>query len=559
MFVFPHVLVLCSVLGAFPFPMSCSLHLFVSLCFHSSMLNYSSLCFAHCSRSAVRISACLPRVCLIGEHIDYSGYSVVTAAIERFCCCAISCKQLSEASPQVTSRTSTNADNTALESVHTNESSTEAAEGLAPLTGVAETSIGVNRVVAPESCHTDGEPNDQRVIEEKVATLEDFLTVKHQDDDNFAPLCVQTLDSLFVTLENSVRAGDEATNSSAQAIRNSILTRMHVWHSYVIAGCLGALEFINSQDSTSVGRLTSCSWVDFAGEIKTKVPAVSIKVAVSGDLPLGAGLSSSSALVIAVTAAVSAALGSEISHRELAEVCMRAERYVGVQGGGMDHASICLASSGFASLISFHPLSVELLKLPENCSLALGYCGTDAKKVEGSHKKYNLRVLECKLAALLLMGAKPSSSSPVESLERIDLSYVQSTFLGTLQDAVAAVERTFHEEPYTKEELESILGDLLGKRARHVFMEAIRVRQFADACNGLGSEEDKLQTIGTLANASHASLRDDFQCSTDQLDAYVSSALASGAVGSRLTGAGWGGFTVSFLRKGDEEQFKQKA
>ena len=74
-------------------------------------------------------------------------------------------------------------------------------------------------------------------------------------------------------------------------------------------------------------------------------------------------------------------------------------------GGGMDHASICMSRSGFASLISFNPLRVQHLKLPEACMLALGYCGTDSRKIEDSDMKYNLRVLECKLAALLLMGS----------------------------------------------------------------------------------------------------------------------------------------------------------
>ena len=73
-------------------------------------------------------------------------------------------------------------------------------------------------------------------------------------------------------------------------------------------------------------------------------------------------------------------------------------------GGGMDQACICMARSGFASLTSFNPLRVEYLKLPDSCTLALGYCGADAMKIVDSDKKYNLRVLECTLAALLLMG-----------------------------------------------------------------------------------------------------------------------------------------------------------
>lgn len=69
----------------------------------------------------------------------------------------------------------------------------------------------------------------------------------------------------------------------------------------------------------------------------------------------------------------------------------------------MDQAVICMARASFLNLISFRPLSCQHIQLPERCTFVLAFSGTDAKKIVDSDRKYNLRVLECKLAALMLL------------------------------------------------------------------------------------------------------------------------------------------------------------
>lgn len=100
-------------------------------------------------------------------------------------------------------------------------------------------------------------------------------------------------------------------------------------------------------------------------------------------------------------------------------------------------------------------------------------------------------------------------------------------------------------------------------RAKHVFSEALRVLQFRDLClesrsSSHPSAEGVLRALGDLMNESHESCSRVFDCSCPELDQLVSLARASGAYGSRLTGAGWGGCTVSLVSEGKVEEFKGK-
>lgn len=96
----------------------------------------------------------------------------------------------------------------------------------------------------------------------------------------------------------------------------------------------------------------------------------------------------------------------------------------------------------------------------------------------------------------------------------------------------------------------------LAKRARHVATEAERVGAFAAACRGVeGGAGAQLARLGELMNESHASCRDDYDCSSPGLDELTEAARAAGALGSRLTGAGWGGCTVSLVEAGKVDAF----
>lgn len=160
-----------------------------------------------------------------------------------------------------------------------------------------------------------------------------------------------------------------------------------------------------------------------------------------------------------------------------------------------------------------------------------------------------------------------------------------------MEDMEALAGALLHEHPYTPEDIQSRVSvsqltdlfegddsssagavsiqDVLGhandyrlnQRARHVYSEAARVLAFSAVCDRVAdaqrriATEDELRALGRLANESQASCRDLYGCSSAELDSLTAHALDAGAYGSRLTGAGWGGSTVSFLREGTEDKF----
>lgn len=96
-------------------------------------------------------------------------------------------------------------------------------------------------------------------------------------------------------------------------------------------------------------------------------------------------------------------------------------------------------------------------------------------------------------------------------------------------------------------------GFKLRDRALHVYREASRVERFRDICNG--DDDECIERIGNLMNESHESCSSLYECSCPELDELVGICRAAGAIGSRLTGAGWGGCTVSLIRPDDEDRF----
>ena len=106
---------------------------------------------------------------------------------------------------------------------------------------------------------------------------------------------------------------------------------------------------------------------------------------------------------------------------------------------------------------------------------------------------------------------------------------------------------------YLNEKTKSIDVFLLRNRAEHVYKEAHRVYQFRDIANAQGGE-DTAQRLGQLMDESHASCRDLYECSCPELDEIVAIAKSAGSLGSRLTGAGWGGCVVSLVR---EDKYKE--
>ncbi|HTY36522.1 MAG TPA: galactokinase [Bacteroidota bacterium] len=296
--------------------------------------------------------------------------------------------------------------------------------------------------------------------------------------------------------------------------------------------------------------------------------------AIGGTIPESAGLSSSSALVVASALAFLAANQTEVEPGALAELLARAERYVGSEGGGMDQAVSLLAETGRALMIDFFPLTATPAPLPGDIMFVVCNSLVRAPKSESVRYAYNSRVIECRLATALLariveekIGRKiPAARLADLSAKNLGLepailnSWAQEAIGGQplrLQEVARRLAMAPHavETELCRLRDGSVLKEPPGgfrvwERYRHVVSEAERVRQMADALS-----EGNLTGIGSLMNQSHASCRDDYEISCPELEALVSIALESGALGSRLTGAGFGGCTVSAVRRESLDQF----
>jgi galactokinase len=238
-------------------------------------------------------------------------------------------------------------------------------------------------------------------------------------------------------------------------------------------------------------------------------------IAIAGDVPREAGLSSSAALEVAVAGALTAVTGTALDPKKLALVCQKAENvFVGVQCGIMDQLASAMGIAGHALLIDCRSLETRPVRLPAGHSIVI----VDSKvRRRLGNTAFNRRRLECAEAAAIL---------GVSSLRDADT-------------ALLDVKR-------------NALPEVLFKRARHVISENKRVLEMAKALDADGAE-----LAGRLMFESHESLGDDFEVSTPELDRLVAVARSvDGVVGSRLTGAGFGGATVTLVRVNAVEALK---
>uniref|UniRef100_A0A3Q4M7J7 N-acetylgalactosamine kinase n=1 Tax=Neolamprologus brichardi TaxID=32507 RepID=A0A3Q4M7J7_NEOBR len=289
---------------------------------------------------------------------------------------------------------------------------------------------------------------------------------------------------------------------------------------------------------------------------------------IDGTIPPSSGLSSSSALVCCSGLVTMEANQKSLSKVALAEICAKSERYIGTEGGGMDQSISFLAEAGTAKLIEFQPLRATDVKLPDGAVFVISNCCVEMNKAASSH--YNIRVVECRIATKMLAQARG-----VDSSRLLKLAHVQMELKASLEEMLALVDEVLHPEPYSREEICKVLGitseqfstELLSantqdmtqfklhQRAKHVYGEAARVLQFKSVCDSEPADAKRL--LGELMNQSHASCRDLYECSCPELDQLVDICLKSGAVGSRLTGAGWGGCAVSMVPSEKVESFLQ--
>ena len=244
----------------------------------------------------------------------------------------------------------------------------------------------------------------------------------------------------------------------------------------------------------------------------TGVTVPPLRVFVTTNLPVGAGLSSSAALEVATLRALRQLLGFELDDVKLAQIAQRAEiDYAHVNCGIMDQMASSLCDEKHMLFIDARTLEHRLVEMPAGTELIVIDSGVPRTLAAS---KYNERRAECEEASRKL-GVK------------------------ALRDVT---------DPQRVEQL----PEPLRRRARHVVLEDLRV---LEAAKGVSAER-----FGELMNASHDSLRDDYEVSIPELDKLVAALQAApGVLGARLTGAGFGGACVALCRAGQAQQAAQTA
>ncbi|MBS3933506.1 MAG: galactokinase [Truepera sp.] len=274
---------------------------------------------------------------------------------------------------------------------------------------------------------------------------------------------------------------------------------------------LHALEF-NSEGQFDLDHLEQASgWLEYPKGVAWALQEAGLELqgfdgVISGDVPRGAGLSSSAALELAVAKAFQVVSGFAWEPARMAQLAQRAEnRWVGVNCGIMDQLVSAAGVAGHALLIDCRSLELTPVPLPPGSQVVILDTATRRGLVDSA---YNERRRQCEAAARFF---------GVAALRDVSLAQFS-----------AAADK---------------LEPLMAKRARHVVSENERTLQAAEAMR----RGDSVR-LGQLMNASHASLRDDFEVSSAALNAMVETAQAhSGCFGARMTGAGFGGCAVALV------------
>lgn len=267
------------------------------------------------------------------------------------------------------------------------------------------------------------------------------------------------------------------------------------------------------------------NWTDYLRGILAELRIAGVDLSgadlqISGNVPIGAGVSSSASFEIAVALAMLSISRSSLPPRDLALLAQRAEtNFVGTRCGIMDQFTVLFAQAGDALFLDTRSLEFQLIEMPSDAAIVI--CNTMVKHSLAS-SAYNERRAQCEEGVRILQQRDPS----IRALRDVSL------------DALEAAKE--------------MLPPLVFARCRHVITENARVEAAAEALR-----ERDLERLGVLMYASHQSLRDDYDVSCAELDLMVHLARQfDGTIGARMTGGGFGGCTVNVVRAPRAQEFR---
>jgi galactokinase len=279
---------------------------------------------------------------------------------------------------------------------------------------------------------------------------------------------------------------------------------------------------LTTADTGSLARAGARGWTKYPlGVIwalqQQDLPVPGVDLLLDSDVPRGAGLSSSHAIECAVILALNELTGAGLSAQDMVLATQRAENdFVGAPTGIMDQSASLRGTAGHAVFLDCRDQSVRQVPFDAGAAgLVLLVMDT---RVSHSHAdgEYAARRESCELAADVL-GVPALRDVGLEDLEEASGLLDAETF----------------------------------RRVRHVVTENSRVLQTVELLDTLGPA-----AIGPLLDASHASMRDDFEISCAELDLAVDSARSAGAIGARMTGGGFGGSAIALAPAGSAEQVR---
>ena len=243
---------------------------------------------------------------------------------------------------------------------------------------------------------------------------------------------------------------------------------------------------------------------------------------VSGEVPLGAGLSSSAALEVATGFGLLTESGQTVDRAQLAQICQKAENeFVGAHVGIMDQFVSCYGRASHALLLDCRSLEHKFVRLQADIQLVIF---NTMVKHELASGEYNARRAECEEGVRILRIVLPQ----IRALRDVTLSQL--------------------------DEHRQILPPKVIARCRHVITENARVKSAVDAF-----QSGNIKALGPLMQESHRSLRDDYEVSCKELDLMVEIAAAQpGLIGARMTGGGFGGCTINLVESAAVADFKRK-